>query len=131
MLVHVCTLQELRLIKFFLLHYMSVAVSPSDVSFLKLTFLLLELQQQQNDMQLIQSSKWLIYWFENSEWLKTQFTVYAIYFTGVLFSRISRVRCYSRIQQHAKINLPSIPTQEWDLCICNTSSTVHSARANE
>ena len=58
-------------------------------------------------------------------------TVYAIYFAGVLFSRISRVGCYSRIQQHAKINLPPIPTQECDLCIRNTSSTVHSARANE
>ena len=44
---------------------------------------------------------------------------------------ISRVGCYSRIQQHAKINLPPIPTQECDLCIHNTSSTVHSARANE
>ena len=30
-------------------------------------------------------------------------TVYAIYFAGFLFSRISRVGCYSRIYQHAKI----------------------------
>ena len=61
------------------------------------------------------------------------YTVYAIYFAGFLFLRISRVGCYSRIQQHAKINLPPIPTQECDLCIRNTtcSSTVHSARANE
>ena len=44
-------------------------------------------------------------------------TVYAIYFAGVLVSRISRVGCYSRIQQQAKINLPPIPTQECDLCI--------------
>ena len=46
-----------------------------------------------------------------------QCTVYAIYFAGVLFSRISRVGCYSRIQQHAKINLPPIPTQECNLCM--------------
>ena len=46
-------------------------------------------------------------------------------------SRISRVGCYSRIQQRAKINLPPILTQECYLCIRNTSSTVHSARANE
>ena len=59
-------------------------------------------------------------------------TVYAIYFAGFLFSRISRVGCYSRIQQHAKINLPPIPTQECNLCIIrNTSRTVHSACANE
>ena len=58
-------------------------------------------------------------------------TVYAIYFVGVLFSRISRVGCYSRFQQHAKINFPPIPAQECDLCIRNTNSTVHSARANE
>ena len=31
------------------------------------------------------------------------YTVYAIYFAGVLFSRISRVGCYSRIYQHTKI----------------------------
>ena len=43
-------------------------------------------------------------------------TVYAIYFAGVLFLRISRVGCYSQIQQHAKINLPPIPMQECDLC---------------
>ena len=30
-------------------------------------------------------------------------TVYAIYFRGFLFSAISRVGCYSRIYQHAKI----------------------------
>ena len=49
-------------------------------------------------------------------------TVYAIYFAGVLFSRVG---CYSRIQQHAKINLPPIPTHECDLCIRNSCSTVH------
>ena len=54
-----------------------------------------------------------------------------------IFSQISQilwVGCYSRIQQHAKINLlpiPTVPTHECDLCIRTTSSTVHSACANE
>ena len=57
----------------------------------------------------------------------TKSTVYAIYFAGFLFSRISWVGCYSRIYQHAKIftsdpdawmrkYLPPIPTHECDLC---------------
>ena len=45
-------------------------------------------------------------------------TVYAIYFAGVLFSQISRVGCFSRIQQHAKINLPPIPSSQHKNVTC-------------
>ena len=47
------------------------------------------------------------------------YNVYAIYFAGFLFSRISRVGCYSRIYQHTKINLPPIPMPH-ATCVRNT-----------
>ena len=103
-----------------------------------------------NDLILLNTCKISLYsvstalWLSNKIWFSYQhlYCIRHIFRGGFIFAnsttrgecyftRISRVGCYSRIQQHAKINLPPIPTQECDLCIRNTSSTVHSARANE
>ena len=87
----------------------------------------------------------LMWWFDWCEWFDWlvgcldsgwfdwwNYRIRHIFRGFFIIAKISRVGCYSRIQQHAKINLPPIPTQECNLCIIrNTSSTVHSACANE
>ena len=101
-----------------------------------MTYIYLLFKVEQCDTQILDIKKFKSYevydmWTSIKQYCLVLYSAYAIYFAGVLFSWISWVGCYSRIQQQAKINLPPIPTQECDLCIRNISSTVHSARANE
>ena len=72
----------------------------------------------------------LKYWWKFIQ-IHQYYCIRHIFRGGFIFREFRESGAIREFNTHAKINLPPIPTQECNLCIRNTSSTVHSACANE